>query len=218
MDSHAVRAESRQMTRRPSARANGICRSANALASATVRRVRPAKVRQCVSSQRRSLPRTSVLARTAWSRFAWRSGRRRASRRKSRSNSTKSGREVPARQIQDELLPHMANPYGDPNIVLHYFSDVPPTHKYYRAIQYLASRGFLPPESGDKFLSPISPYDAVLNWQGWLNLLANAGLIPAHGFADASEHSLSCLSAVFACTYMGSYQGALGLQQRALQS
>ena len=82
----------------------------------------------------------------------------------------KTGREVPARQIQDELLPHTANPYGDPNIVLHYFSDVPPTHKYYRAIQYLASRGFLPDaDSDNKFLpdKPVTPAEL----QDWLNRL-----------------------------------------------
>ena len=82
----------------------------------------------------------------------------------------KIGRDVPARQIQDELLPHAANPYGDPHIVLHYFSDVPPTHKYYRAIQYLASRGFLPKDSGDKF-EPDKPVTSN-EMEIWLNRLA----------------------------------------------
>ncbi len=85
----------------------------------------------------------------------------------------KIGREVPVRQIQDELLPHAANPYGDPNSVLHYFSDVPPTHRYYRAIQYLASRGFLPEGAGDKFLPDQPATSAELS--RWLDLLASRG-------------------------------------------
>src|SRR5581483_8621425 len=52
-----------------------------------------------------------------------------------------TAREVPAREVQDDLLPHPANPVGDPNAVLYYLTDVRPGHPDYRAIQYLVSRG-----------------------------------------------------------------------------
>jgi hypothetical protein len=51
-------------------------------------------------------------------------------------------RDVPARQVQDDLLPHPDNPCGDPDVFLYYLSDVPPTHRHARAIQYLSARGF----------------------------------------------------------------------------
>jgi hypothetical protein len=54
------------------------------------------------------------------------------------------GREVPARQIQDELLPHIANANADPAVQLSYFTDVKPGHPDYREIQYLAAHGFTP--------------------------------------------------------------------------
>ncbi len=54
-----------------------------------------------------------------------------------------SGRELPARQVQMELLPRYGNPFSDP-IQLHYFPDLKPNHPDYAAIQYLATRGFLP--------------------------------------------------------------------------
>lgn len=53
-----------------------------------------------------------------------------------------TGREVPARQIQDELLPHPSNPIGDPSVMLSYLSDVKPENRFYREIQELAVRGF----------------------------------------------------------------------------
>ena len=54
----------------------------------------------------------------------------------------KIARDVPARQIQDEMLPHAANLAPDPNVMLSYLSDVKPGSPHYRAIQYLVSRGF----------------------------------------------------------------------------
>jgi hypothetical protein len=53
-----------------------------------------------------------------------------------------TAREVPAREVQDDLLPHPANPFGDPNVLLYYLSDVPSGSQHYRAIQYLSARGF----------------------------------------------------------------------------
>jgi hypothetical protein len=62
--------------------------------------------------------------------------------------------EVPVRQVQEEMLPHPANPNGDPNAVLYYLTDVKPNSKHYRAIQYLASRGFL---FSEEALKPEAP-------------------------------------------------------------
>ena len=42
----------------------------------------------------------------------------------------KSARNVPARQIQDELLPHAANLQADPDLKLTYLSDVKPTERH----------------------------------------------------------------------------------------
>lgn len=53
-----------------------------------------------------------------------------------------AARDVPARQVQDEMLPHAANPFGDEQIYLSYLADVKPGGRHYRAIQYLVSRGF----------------------------------------------------------------------------
>ena len=57
-------------------------------------------------------------------------------------------RDLPVRQIQDEMLPHIANPDGDPGAVLTYFPDLKPGSPHYAAIQYLATRGIrLPGEN-----------------------------------------------------------------------
>ena len=64
------------------------------------------------------------------------------------------GREVPARQIQDELLPHIANANADPAVQLSYFTDVRPGHPDYREIQYLAAHGFT---SGTETFQPDAP-------------------------------------------------------------
>lgn len=64
------------------------------------------------------------------------------------------GRDVPARQIQDDLLPHAANPLGDPSVYLSYLSDVPFGSRRYEAIQYLAARGF---KLSDEQFKPNAP-------------------------------------------------------------
>ena len=63
----------------------------------------------------------------------------------------KIARDVPARQVQDELLPHTSAPAALPDMYLSYLSDVKPTHRHYRAIQYLVSRGFT---FGEETLKP----------------------------------------------------------------
>ena len=82
-----------------------------------------------------------------------------------------TGRELPARQVQMELLPHYGNPLGD-QIQLHHFPDLKPNHPDYAAIQYLAVRGFLP--DGENF-APDAP-TTYIEWGRWLNLLADRGL------------------------------------------
>jgi hypothetical protein len=74
-----------------------------------------------------------------------------------------TAREVPARQMQDELLPHAANPYGDPNVYLYYLSDVKPDHPHDRAIQYLSARGF---QFTAEELKPDAPTtrEQLANW------------------------------------------------------
>ena len=79
-----------------------------------------------------------------------------------------AAREVPARQIQDDLLPHFANPYGDTGVMLTYFSDLKPDNPHYLAIQYLAARGFRP--TGDTF-APAAPTTRG-ELAAWLTLLA----------------------------------------------
>jgi hypothetical protein len=63
-------------------------------------------------------------------------------------------REVPARQIQDELTPRLEIKPWDRDTRLYAFTDVPPTTRHYHAIQYLAARGFVP--VGDAF-KPDAP-------------------------------------------------------------
>ena len=84
----------------------------------------------------------SVSARIAWNRYAWSFGQAAAIGAYLGIRYHKIARDVPARQIQDELLPHAANLNPDPSLMLSYLSDVKPTHRHYRAIQYLVSRGF----------------------------------------------------------------------------
>jgi hypothetical protein len=73
-------------------------------------------------------------------------------------------RDVPARQIQDELLPHASNPNGDPNVYFYYYSDVKPDNPHYKAIQYLSVRGFQLTAEDD--LKPDAPttYGELANW------------------------------------------------------
>lgn len=79
------------------------------------------------------------------------------------------GRQIPARQIQDQLLPHFANPYGDTAVMLTYLSDIKPNNPNYRAIHYLASRGFR--TSGETFRPSAGTTRPELI--GWLKLLAD---------------------------------------------
>jgi hypothetical protein len=60
-----------------------------------------------------------------------------------------SAHDVPARQIQDELLPHADNPLGDASVKLTYYSDVSSDSASYQAVEYLTARGVRLP--GDTF-------------------------------------------------------------------
>lgn len=80
-----------------------------------------------------------------------------------------TAREVPAREVQDDLLPHAANPYGDPNIFLYYLSDVKPGSRHYRAIQFLAARGF---QFAAEELKPDAPTTRG-ELAHWLTMLAD---------------------------------------------
>ena len=66
----------------------------------------------------------------------------------------KIARDVPVRQVQDELLPHVAAPAARPDVYLSYLTDVKPAHRHYRAIQYLVSRGFT---FGEETFKPDAP-------------------------------------------------------------
>ncbi|HLJ56680.1 MAG TPA: FAD-dependent oxidoreductase, partial [Chthonomonadaceae bacterium] len=78
-------------------------------------------------------------------------------------------REVPARQIQDDLLPHIANRYGNTNVMLTDFSDVKPDNPHYRFIEYLAARGFRPEGDAFKPDAPTTRGELVR----WMALLAD---------------------------------------------
>ena len=83
-----------------------------------------------------------------------------------------AARNVPARQIQDELLPRRVNPVGDPNAVLTYFSDVKPGHPLYRQIMWLAARGIRP--AGEAFQPDAPTTRAEL--ADWLTRLTERSL------------------------------------------
>jgi len=78
-------------------------------------------------------------------------------------------REVPARQIQEELLPRFSNPYGDTDVMLTYFSDVKASNPHYLAIHYLAARGLRPKGETFKPEAPTTRGELVQ----WLTLLAD---------------------------------------------
>ncbi|MCS6776955.1 MAG: FAD-dependent oxidoreductase [Chloroherpetonaceae bacterium] len=80
-------------------------------------------------------------------------------------------RDVPVRQVQDELLPWHRNPLGDPGIVLHFFPDVNRNTRNYNVIQYMAARGFIP--EGERF-EPEAPTTRA-EAARWLRLLAERG-------------------------------------------
>lgn len=85
-----------------------------------------------------------------------------------------AAREVPARQVQDELLPSFHNSNGDPYLVLHYFTDLKPGSPYYRAIQYLASRGFAADQETFKPNAPTTRDEL----SAWLKLLVQRAALP----------------------------------------
>ena len=66
----------------------------------------------------------------------------------------KTARDIPARQVQEELLPHTTAPAALPDVYLSYLSDVKPAHRHYRAIQYLVARGFT---FGEETFKPDAP-------------------------------------------------------------
>lgn len=57
--------------------------------------------------------------------------------------------QVPARQVQDELLPHADNPLGDRAIKLSYYPDISTNSPDYRGVQYLTCHGIT--LNGDNF-------------------------------------------------------------------
>ena len=98
-------------------------------------------------------------------------------------------KDVPTRQVQDELLPRFANPLGDTQPYLSYFTDLKPGALHYDAIQYLAARGFRPDKT-DEFKpdAPVTKGELAK----WLTLLAargnqssgaGAGVDPSMGIA-----------------------------------
>lgn len=92
----------------------------------------------------------------------------------------KANREVPVRQIQEALLPHIANPLGDPYIVLHYFPDLAPTSRNYNAIQFMAVRGFLPEGKEFKAKAPTTQEEMAR----WVQLLAKRAVNTPQGVAN----------------------------------
>ncbi len=60
-----------------------------------------------------------------------------------------STHQVPVRQVQDALLPHVANLTPDPAVRLSYYTDLKTDRPSYRAIQYLTAHGVRLP--GDTF-------------------------------------------------------------------
>ncbi len=82
-------------------------------------------------------------------------------------------RDVPARQVQEEMLPHIANPNADPAVKLTYFSDVPPGHPAYREIQYLAAHGFTTNAETFQPNAPTTPAEL----SRWLTVLANRAAV-----------------------------------------
>ena len=107
-----------------------------------------------------------------------------------------TGREIPARQVQEALLPRPSNEWGDPEIIVHKFSDLKPDAKFYGAIQLMAARGFLP--DGDKF-NPDAP-TTVGELGRWLTLLAERSGVPKpfHLILPNKENSASITREDFA--------------------
>jgi len=110
-------------------------------------------------------------------------------------------RQVPARQIQLEMLPDFTAPYADPHAVLYYFPDVPPSCKNYMQIQYLAARGFA---NSMTYFHP----DAPTTWSEltrWLTRLAERAAPPPKVIGETTDsqgHPLQIVKKAFA-PYMG---------------
>lgn len=83
-------------------------------------------------------------------------------------------RRVPVRQVQEALLPHAANPYGDAHVYLHYLSDVPTDDPRGQATQYLTVRGFR--VEADAFHPDAPTTRAEL--ARWLSQLAARSAVP----------------------------------------
>lgn len=112
-----------------------------------------------------------------------------------------AAREVPARQVQDELLPSFHNPNGDPYLVLHYFTDLKPGTPHYRAIQYLAARGFM--ADRDQF-GPNAPTTCAEMVEALQTLARRAAPLPqilAHFQDEAGQPAALVRRAYF--PYMG---------------
>lgn len=90
--------------------------------------------------------------------------------------------EVSARQVQEALLPHPANPLGDPYIMLHYFPDVRPALRNYHAIQFMAVRGFLPEGKEFNANAPVTRGEMAR----WARLLASRAVRQPQGASNAA--------------------------------
>ena len=83
-------------------------------------------------------------------------------------------KDVPVRQVQDELLPRLSNVLADTLPYLTFFMDLKPTSRYYYAIQYLSARGIRPAK-----LDEFKPEALVTKGElaNWLTLLSQRGSI-----------------------------------------
>jgi hypothetical protein len=79
-----------------------------------------------------------------------------------------TARQVPVRQVQEALLPHGDNGYGNTNVFLSFYKDLKPTDRHYRAIQYMASRGLV---TGGESFDPDAPTEHG-EFSRWLVRLA----------------------------------------------
>ena len=81
-------------------------------------------------------------------------------------------KDVPVRQVQDELLPRFSNVLGDTQPFLTFFMDLKPTARYYNAIQYLSARGIRPAKLDEfKPEAPVTEGELAT----WLTLLSQRG-------------------------------------------
>lgn len=112
-----------------------------------------------------------------------------------------AARQVPAKQVQLEMLPDIMAPHADPHARLYFFPDVSPSTKHYMEIQYLAARGF----ANDK--RDFQP-DAPTTWSEfiqWMTLLATRAAPPPKVLGETTDsqgHRLVEIREAFA-PYMG---------------